>query len=283
MKKISYISLIFITFQSFSQISGKVIDGVTGLPIDFANVWVKNTLKGTTTNSNGNFNFEKAKVGDTLLISYLGYEELEFLAKPENIVELIPTSIELNEVIVIPVKNERIKTINSYEKLKKINEFYYNGHYSLARYYEYKKEYEQNQFIKKLSVVVSSALKNKVKFKIHIIKADKDGKPSNHILSEYYILETDKGKNEITIDLIHEKLIFPKQGFFVVVDRLNLKENKFSNKLASDILQPAIGIEKEDKEKNTWLSYSGKWIMPNELNKFTGTNKNIAINIELTD
>lgn len=272
-----------VTIQSFSQISGKVTDNKTELPIEFVNVWVKNTLIGTTTNANGSFDFERAKIDDTLLISYLGYEELEFLAKAENVIELITTSIELDEVMIIPMRNEQIKTINSYKKYSKVKEFYFNGHYSLARYYDYKKEYEQNPFIKKLSLVVSSALKNKVIFKVHLIKADRDGKPSNQILSEYYILETDKGENEITIDLMEEKLMVPKDGFFVVVDRLNLKENKLSNKLASDILQPAIGMEKEDSEKNTWLGYSGKWIAPNDLKKFTGSTKNIAINITLTN
>lgn len=283
MKKIGYILLMLVTIQSFSQISGNVTDNKTGLPIEFVNVWVKNTLIGTTTDVKGNFDFERAKIGDTLLISYLGYEELEFLAKTENVVELIPTSIELNEVMIIPMRNEQIKAINSYKRYSEIKEFYFNGHYSLARYYEYKKEYEQNPFIKKLSLVVSSALKNKVTFKVHLLKADKDGKPSNQILSEYYILETDKGENEITIDLTEEKLMVPKDGFFVVVDRLNLKENKLSNKLASDILQPAIGMEKEDSKKNTWLGYSGKWIAPNDLKKFTGSNKNIAINIKFTN
>lgn len=283
MKKLIYILLILFTVQSFCQISGNITDRKTGHPISFVNVWVKNTLRGTTTNKNGNFNFNDAKIGDTLLVSYLGYEELEFSAKKENVIELISSSIELDEVKIFPMNNEKIATINSYQKYRKIKEFYYNGHYSLARFYEFKKEYKQNPFFKKISVVVSSALKNKVKFKVHLIKADKDGKPSNQILSEYYILETGKGENEIIIDLTEEKLMVPKDGFFVVVDRLNLKENKFSNKLASNMLQPAIGMEKEGTEKNTWLGFSGKWIAPSELKKFTGSSKNIAINIELTD
>ena len=134
-----------------------------------------------------------------------------------------------------------------------------------------------------MSVVVSNALKNNVKFKVYLIKASEDSKPSKHIISEYYILEADKGENEITIDVSQEKLMIPKEGFFVVVDRLNLKENKYSNKIASDILQPAIGMEKEDTIKNTWLGYSGKWIAPKDLKRFAGSDKNIAINIELTD
>jgi len=283
MIKIKYLLLIFVSAQCFSQISGNVTDSVTELPIDYVNIWVKNTRNGTTTNSSGNFNFESGKVGDTLLISYLGYKELQFLAQKENTVKLIPNEIELAEILIIPMRNTQIKSINSYNKSNSIKEFYYNGHYSLARFYKYKEEYEQSPFINKVSLVVLSALKNKVTFKVHLIKADKEGKPSDQILSEYYVLKTGKGKNEITIDFSDEKLIFPKTGFFVVIDRLNLEENKFSNKLATDILQPAIGMEKEDSEKNTWLGYSGKWIEPKDLKKYAGGNKNIAINIELSN
>jgi hypothetical protein len=77
--------------------------------------------------------------------------------------------------------------------------------------------------------------------------------------------------------------LFPKNGFFVVIERLNLNENKFSNKLASDILQPAIGMEVDLNEPNTWLGFGGRWISPNELAAYTGSDKNIAINIQLTD
>ncbi len=283
MIKIKYLLLIFVSVQCFSQISGNVTDSVTELPIDYVNIWVKNTRNGTTTNSSGNFNFESGKVGDTLLISYLGYKELQFLAQKENNVELIPDEIALAEVLIIPMRNTQIKIINSYNKSNSIKEFYYNGHYSLARFYKYKKEYEQSPFINKISLVVLSALKNKVTFKVHLIKADKEGKPSDQILSEYYIITIDKGKNEITVNFSNEKLIFPKNGVFVVIDRLNLEENKFSNKLATGILQPAIGMEKENSEKNTWLGYGGKWIAPKDLKKYAGSNKNIAINIELTD
>lgn len=283
MKKISYLLFIFISVHSYGQISGNISDSKSKLPIDFANIWIKNTLRGTTTDANGNFYFEHANVGDTLLISYLGYQEMQFIAENENVVQLIPSSIALDEVLIIPMLNEHFKAITSYKKFKKITEYYYNGHYSLARFYAYQEEYDNTPFIKKLSIVVSSTLKNKVKFKVHLIKADKDGKPSNQILSDYYILETEKGVNEVIVDFTEEKLMFPKDGFYVVVDRLNLKENKNSNKVAVSILQPAIGMEKEDSQKNTWLGYSGKWIAPDELKAFTGSNKNMAINVELSN
>ncbi|MFT4847703.1 MAG: hypothetical protein ACI83B_000224 [Sediminicola sp.] len=48
---------------------------------------------------------------------------------------------------------------------------------------------------------------------------------SDQIFSEYYILKTNKGENEISVEFSNEKNLFPKNGFFFVVDRLNLKEN----------------------------------------------------------
>jgi hypothetical protein len=131
--------------------------------------------------------------------------------------------------------------------------------------------------------VVDNALKNAVKFKVYVLEADKNGKPLGPLLSNYYVKESNKGTNEITIDLTEEKLRIPRNGFFVVVDRLNLDEHKFSNKLAADILQPAIGMETVDNPKNTWLGYADTWIAPEELKRFAGSNNNIAINIKLTD
>lgn len=282
-RKIVFIYTLLISTSGYSQIFGKVIDSVTNTPVEFVNVWVKNTMKGTTTNSKGAFEFESAKVGDQLMISYLGYEEIEFTAKTENLIKLKPISIELAEVLIMPMKGEEQLRIDSYKKYKKIRDFYFNGHYSLARFYEYKVNYEQTPFINKVSIVVSNSLKNNAKFKMYLVKADKTGKPSKQKLSEYYILESENGQNEVSIELTEENILFPEEGFFVVVERLNLEENKFSNKIASNILQPAIGMERENSENNTWLGFSGKWITPKELIKFAGSNKNIAVNIELTN
>lgn len=71
------------TISSFSQkdtivskLSGSVYNSETRLPM--SNVHVINTtkIKGTTTDGNGLFEIT-AKVNDTLLISYLGFETIK--------------------------------------------------------------------------------------------------------------------------------------------------------------------------------------------------------------
>ncbi|WP_298424598.1 carboxypeptidase-like regulatory domain-containing protein [uncultured Kordia sp.] len=282
MRRIQFILIIFISNLSFSQISGNLTNSKTGAPIVFANVWVKNSLKGSTTDGDGNFELEKGKVGDTLLVSYLGYEKIEFLAKKRNIIKLDPQEIQLDEVVITKAKNTKTISLSSYKDYNDINMFYLNGHYSFARFYEYKKEYKQNTFVKKISLVTASSLE-KVKFRVHLIEADKDGNPTDRRLSSYIILETNSGKNEITIDVSDKELLFPENGLFIVVDRLNLKQNIFNSKYMSNVLEPGIGMEKRSKEKNTWLSYGGKWIQPKQLKKFAKKNKNIALNIELSN
>lgn len=68
------------------------------------------------------------------------------------------------------------------------------------------------------------------------------------------------------------------------MDKLNLNENKSFNRFAKmDILQPAIGMERKEQEKNTWLGFGGKWISPSEMTEFVGTNGNIAVNVKLSN
>jgi len=98
------------------------------------------------------------------------------------------------------------------------------------------------------------------------------------------IMKSAKRVNEVYVDLQKEKVVFPKNGFFVIVDRLNLEENKNYNKISkTDILQPAIGMERTEQEKNTWFGFGGKWIPPSEMKEFLGTNGNIAVNVNLTN
>ena len=264
-----------------SQVSGKVIHAKTGSPISYVNVWVKSTTKGSTTGPNGEFIIEQGKVGDTLLVSCLGFQNQIVIAKAINEVPLIPAEIFLDEVVVVPMSQVTTREIRSYEKSSRLKNFYFNGHYSLARYFPYSEDYTTTPFIDRLTLVTESALKNVI-FRVYLLKADKNGDPSAYPLSEPYLLNCGKGKTEITVNLIDEKIQVPQNGFFVVIDRLNLEQNKFSNKIASDILQPAIAMVKDGALTQTWMSFGGRWLTPEALAKNPGW-KDVAINIFLSD
>lgn len=95
--------LILVTQAVFGQgpISGNVVESSTGKPMPGANVLVKGTTIGTQTDAFGNFTIEAEK-GSILVITYIGYENVEVLVSDEvaisvSMVEDIST---LDEVVI---------------------------------------------------------------------------------------------------------------------------------------------------------------------------------------
>ena len=275
--------LLFFSLNVFSQIKGTILDKQTGNPIAYSNIWIKGTKSGTSSDKNGVFIFEKAVVGDTLKISSIGYGELDVIAKKDNQIFLDPIAITLDKVTLESPKYTRVKKITTYQGKQSIPNYYSNGHYSIARYFQYKKNYKENQYIKKIETITWSSNKNKVYFKMYLLKADSEGNPTNILLSEPKVFYTKRGIRELKWNLKDAHILFPKEGFFVAIDRINIKEHLHHNEYQKNIIQPSIGIESESNIPNTWLKFSGDWIHPEELSMHIGSNKNIAINIELTD
>jgi len=76
------ISLLFfilpVSAHQWGSITGKLVDGKTGNAVSFANIVIKNSLIGTTTDLQGNFQIHGVKAGPyTLVFSHLGYKTLE--------------------------------------------------------------------------------------------------------------------------------------------------------------------------------------------------------------
>ncbi len=107
MKRIGIlILLIALSLTLFSQetITG-IVKNQSGEPLIGANIVIKETFKGTATNSKGEFKFSKVKTGDyTYIISYLGYKTLEKEISGDNTKNLVftlePASILSEDVIV---------------------------------------------------------------------------------------------------------------------------------------------------------------------------------------
>ncbi|MGQ9798693.1 MAG: TonB-dependent receptor [Ignavibacterium sp.] len=97
----SKIILLFLIFASaiFAQqreISGIVIDSESLLPLQNANVFLATTKLGTTTDRQGKFSLISSSDSDTLIISYLGYDQIKI---PVSQVKLNQT-FTLNRVIL---------------------------------------------------------------------------------------------------------------------------------------------------------------------------------------
>lgn len=86
-------------FGHAQRITGSVTDSLTNAPLGRASV-VSNA-KTVTTNARGRFVLEKAATGETLTVSYVGYQpRVVTITGGEMLIKLVPSDNQLNEVIV---------------------------------------------------------------------------------------------------------------------------------------------------------------------------------------
>ncbi|MEH0156883.1 DUF5686 family protein [Limibacter armeniacum] len=86
-------------------IKGKVSDAETKEGIPFANVFLKGSTKGTTTDLDGNYILQTTHTADSLVASYIGYQSKSIAltkGKSNQTIdfELNSTALSLNEVVV---------------------------------------------------------------------------------------------------------------------------------------------------------------------------------------
>jgi hypothetical protein len=114
--RILHFLMMFVLAFSFFQLNGqvtkimgKVIDGSTGQPVPFANVFFNGTTIGVTSDFDGNYSLETKTPSDTLVASYMGYYTLEKkIAKNKfQVVDFIlkPKNFNLAEVVVVAGEN----------------------------------------------------------------------------------------------------------------------------------------------------------------------------------
>lgn len=102
-----------------SVVKATLVDASTGETLPFANVIIEGSTTGVTSDLSGNFSLI-ANANDTIVISYLGYQTMQFSAgKIPTIIEMIPSVEQLSEVVV---------TANSAIPVKKNNTLRYVGY-----------------------------------------------------------------------------------------------------------------------------------------------------------
>ena len=87
--------------QQKTTLTGTVLDE-TGEPIIGANILVKGTTNGTTTDLDGHFSLDVDRIPATLIISYIGYDKQEIKATAGKILKVVmaPDNNVMEEVVV---------------------------------------------------------------------------------------------------------------------------------------------------------------------------------------
>ncbi|WP_417356598.1 TonB-dependent receptor [Flavobacterium sp.] len=104
------LTMLLLGAASFAQetISGKVVDGQDNLPLMAANVVVRGTADGATTNDDGSFTLKTSKTSGDVIISFIGYETrvIPFTITPGQTInvgeiKLMVDAEELEAVVIV--------------------------------------------------------------------------------------------------------------------------------------------------------------------------------------
>ncbi|MGM5468931.1 SusC/RagA family TonB-linked outer membrane protein [Flavobacteriaceae bacterium LMO-SS05] len=101
--KLLLLSLVFLPLMAFSQqITGSITDGGTSQPLAGANIIIKGTSTGTTSDFDGNFSLNVNSFPVTVVISSLGFETIEqtFTQSGTVSITLQESATALDEVVI---------------------------------------------------------------------------------------------------------------------------------------------------------------------------------------
>ncbi|MFD2518457.1 SusC/RagA family TonB-linked outer membrane protein [Salinimicrobium flavum] len=102
----STLLLLFLMPMSFfaqSTLSGTITERDTGMPIPGANVIVKGTTNGTTTDFDGNYTITGLNMDDVIVFSYIGFatQEVNYTGQDRVNIEMAPDAAVLDEIVVV--------------------------------------------------------------------------------------------------------------------------------------------------------------------------------------
>lgn len=266
MKKFS-ILFIFIASISFSQKKYYLKDKKTNEPIAYANIWQSNKIISTS-DSLGVFILDSINVmSNKYKITSIGYKTIENI-KLTGINIYLETEFTVIDEIVIS-KNIR----NKKHKIGKLR----NGDVGICA--------EMNKDISQIAKYFKNETKStmfhleKIKFKsicsdknriisVSVFSLDKSGLPYEILNRKNIIYKFNKGHNTNEINLSNEKILFPEEGIFIVLNYLFLEENKVYNKnnLNWYHYEPSIDANYINGYSDSWYNLNGEWKKSNTYN-----------------
>ncbi|OWP83574.1 hypothetical protein BWK59_09840 [Flavobacterium davisii] len=228
MKKI-LIFLLVTTTMATAQVKGKVVN-LDNQPIPYVNIGVQNETIGTTSDEDGSF-YLPIKQEKMIVFSALGYEKKIISSSAIQTVQLVSTTYELNEVVVMNKKETKTFELSFNKGMAQAFE---NGPKIEAVYFPYESKIKKNRYLKKIGLFTESNIETAT-VKIHFYKVTSSELPGEELLTKDFIIQIKKGSRKSYFDLSDYNLVFPKEGLFVAVERLLIEKNKWiKNSMAID-------------------------------------------------
>ncbi|WP_194852208.1 carboxypeptidase-like regulatory domain-containing protein [Nonlabens antarcticus] len=258
---------LFLPFLSLSQ-SVQIQDSQSKESIPFVNIWIKGSPSGTTSNENGRFELVM-KVGDTLVLSAIGYERSEVPYRSfESTVTMNRSVEQLDAVVIKRPKVEKEQTFGKIQ-LSRYNVAFgcYDNPWMIGSNLPFKPEYEETPYLKTVVIATSSDVEN-AKFGVRFFKSS-DSLFKTALQNEPIYILAEKGNHKTKIDLSDLRIRFLEEGMVIVFEFLIIPSNKYEfrtkmretgKKITMISYEPSFYLRNDIQTSNTTLQYSkGKW------------------------
>lgn len=260
---IQILFLLIIESVCSQTLEGKVLDSVTNLPIEYANLTLMTKNKGVYANFDGDYNFDISKhLYDTLKVSSIGYNsKLIILDKFENKknikldISLSQKITQLDEVVLNLKKkkynkkhtigedkesNAAVSSLIGYETCVLI-ENPFNKEGKLDEIYIKLRKRKNTQFIASLN--------------IKFYGFDKiNQKPGYELYTKNLIVKPKNRNYTLNINVKDMDIYLPKEGMCIGVEFID--PNNESKKY--DVIGPMYRFTYSTEENLTWSKYRGK-------------------------
>jgi len=286
-----FVLMISMQVQSQEKIVSGIISDETGLPLPGVNVLLKGTTNGTQTDFDGNYTI-KAKLGDILSFTFVGYVAEERIVSVANIISfsMQPDSGMLEEVVItalgIKRKSRRVVLRGSSSLSGKIKgEHIYNsvkfgqltaGEINdLEKWSEWLEMIEKSRF-KRIQNIWNFNLRNKVVVSV----TDELGNPINNAIVSLYKESTILMKSRT--DFCGKAILFlnidsiNKQEYYVIQTKIN--QQVVGKKITKNHKEIELVLERETMDSNDidiMFTIDATGSMGDEMNYLKAELKNI--------
>lgn len=236
LKSIALVTLQLAIPCSYSQIkvSGIVVDNKNNQSVPYVNIGIENSEIGTASFENGFFNLEIPQIHmkDSLVFSALGYQPKKIAINSLKDLDSIPIKAQTTilEEVTVSFKKQKFPTV--VDGLTKPNYgflgMYWDGKYisrpdggsAMAILLN---EKAKEVFLKQAALFIHNNSLKTFNLRVRIMDV-KEGKPYHDIYQQNILVESNKKKGKVKIDLTDYQIIL-KEPFFLVFEWIISEEN----------------------------------------------------------
>lgn len=273
MKKIIIISLLLPTISLSQNTYTSIVVDSKNAPIQYANISVDKTNKGTYTNEHGIFSLTNISLTDTLNISCIGYERRVIAVRDiKDKIILTNNSINIDEVEINSIKKNKNFRVGYYHKKTLFS--YTHGSTRNAKIATFISYQSPPALIEKILIPFTN-INDTTRLKVYLYEVTKDGKPGKEIFSKLLISKEIKNK----IDISDQRIRMPSDGIFVGVEWLIDAVIKDKNNIKK-IVNSSFGLKMTNPTDSnfTYMYSKNQW---RSLTVWVIENRNVRFGLEL--